>query len=42
VRDRGSQFVDTFDEIFRTEGFRILKTPVRTPVANAFSGQSGR
>ena len=37
VRDRGSQFVDAFDEIFRTEGFKILKTPVRTPVANAFA-----
>lgn len=37
VRDRGSQFIDTFDEIFRTEGFKILKTPIRTPVANAFA-----
>ena len=37
VRDRGSQFVDTFDEIFRTEGLKILKTPVRTPVANTFA-----
>jgi len=37
VRDRGSQFVDSFDEIFRTEGLKILKTPVRTPVANAFA-----
>jgi len=37
VRDRGSQFIDTFDEIFRTEGLKILKTPVRTPVANAFA-----
>ena len=37
VRDRGGQFVDSFDEIFRTEGFKILKTPVRTPVANAFA-----
>ena len=27
VRDRGSQFIDAFDEIFRTEGFKILKTP---------------
>jgi putative transposase len=34
VRDRGSQFIDTFDEIFRTEGLKILKTPVRTPLAN--------
>ncbi len=37
VRDRGSQFVNTFDEVFRTEGLKILKTPVRTPVANAFA-----
>jgi transposase InsO family protein len=37
VRDRGSQFVDGFDEIFRTEGFKILRTPVRTPVANTFA-----
>jgi putative transposase len=37
VRDRGSQFVDAFDEIFRTEGLKILRTPVRTPVANAFA-----
>lgn len=37
VRDRGSQFIDAFDEIFRTEGLKVLKTPVRTPVANAFA-----
>ncbi len=37
VRDRGSQFIDSFDEIFRTEGFKILKTPIRTPVANTFA-----
>ncbi len=37
MRDRGSQFVDAFDEIFRAEGIKILKTPVRTPVANAFA-----
>ncbi|MCP4959124.1 MAG: transposase family protein, partial [Actinomycetia bacterium] len=37
VRDRGSQFVESFDEIFRTEGFKILKTPVRVPVANSFA-----
>jgi len=37
VRDRGSQFVDAFDEIFRTEGLKILKTPVCTPVANTFA-----
>ena len=37
VRDGGSQFIDAFDEIFRTEGLKILKTPVRTPVANTFA-----
>jgi putative transposase len=37
LRDRGSQFAGTFDEIFRTEGLKILKTPVRAPVANAFA-----
>ena len=37
VRDRGSQFIDSFEEIFRTESLKILKTPVRTPVANTFA-----
>ena len=37
VRDRASQFIDAFGEIFRTEGCKVLKTPVRTPVANAFA-----
>jgi transposase InsO family protein len=37
VRDRGSQFIESFDEIFRTEGLKIFKTPVRTPVANTFA-----
>ncbi len=37
VRDRGSQFTASFDEVFRTEGIKVLKTPVRTPVANAFA-----
>jgi hypothetical protein len=30
VRDLGSQFIDAFDEVFRTEGIKICKTPVRT------------
>jgi transposase InsO family protein len=37
VRDRGSQFVDAFDEIFRSHNIKILKCPVRTPVANAYA-----
>ena len=36
VRDRGSQFVDTFDEVFRSQNMKIVKCPVRTPVANAY------
>ncbi len=37
ARDRGSQFTAAFDEVFRSEQIKILKTPVRTPVANAFA-----
>ena len=37
VRDRGSQFIDTFDQVFAAEGLKILKTPIRTPVANTFA-----
>ena len=37
VRDRDSQFTAAFDEIFRTEAIKVLKTPVRAPVANAFA-----
>ena len=37
LRDRASQFTGDFDEIFRTEGLKILRTPVRVPVAKAFA-----
>ena len=37
VRDHASQFTGDFDEIFRTENLKILRTPVRVPVANAFA-----
>ncbi len=36
VRDRAGQFTDTFDEIFRTEGVDVAKTPPRTPIANCY------
>ena len=42
VLDRGSQFIDAFDEIFRTEGFKILSTPVRTPVGEDSRGTLDR
>jgi hypothetical protein len=35
VRDRDSNYSGPFDEVFRSEGIRILKTPVRAPKANA-------
>jgi putative transposase len=37
IRDRASQFVASFDEIFRTEGATIIRTPPYTPVANAYA-----
>ena len=37
MHDRGSQFADSFDEVFRTAGIKVFKTPVRTPVANSIA-----
>ncbi|MCP4957805.1 MAG: transposase [Actinomycetia bacterium] len=37
ARDRGSQFIDALDEVLRSEGLKILKTPARVPVANTFT-----
>ena len=35
VRDRDGKYSGPFDEVFRSEGIRIVKTPVRAPKANA-------
>jgi putative transposase len=37
IRDRHSKFSRPFDEVFRSEGTKILKTPIRAPRANAFA-----
>jgi putative transposase len=37
MRDRDSKFSARFDEVFRSEGARIVSTPIRAPRANAFA-----
>lgn len=37
VRDRDGKFTSAFDEVFTGNGTRVIKTPVRSPRANAFA-----
>ncbi len=37
IRDRDSKYSRPFDEVFRSDGIRIVKTPVRSPKANAIA-----
>jgi transposase InsO family protein len=37
IRDGAGQFVAAFDEIFRSDGATIIRTPPRSPVANAYA-----
>jgi putative transposase len=37
IRDRDSRYTGPVDEVFRSGGIRIVKTPVRAPKANAIA-----
>jgi putative transposase len=36
IHDRDSKFTAAFDGVFRSDGIRVIRTPVRAPRANAF------
>jgi len=35
IHDRDSKFSAAFDEVFRSEGVKVIQTPIRAPQANA-------
>jgi putative transposase len=37
LRDHDAKFTRSFDEVFRSEGAEVLRTPIRAPKANAYA-----
>jgi len=37
IHDRDSKFTSAFDEVFRSEGIKVIHTPIRAPQANAYA-----
>jgi putative transposase len=37
IHDRDSKFTASFEEIFRSEGIRVIHAPIRAPQANAYA-----
>jgi putative transposase len=40
IRDRAQKFTDRFDDVFRSDGIEVVRTPYRTPQANGVASGS--